>query len=178
MNRLTDLQQVASAPGGAFPVQNVGDARVLGVELEVSAVPVDGLRLFANVGYMDDKYRSLNPGAAVAVAGAVRLPVVSDWTAQVGAVFERPLGDWWLRVGGDYRYVDAYFVNVQNNLEIEGYGPLDGFVALRSRDEAWEFALEGRNLTNDASYVSGALIDALTILKPRTYMVSLRYCRQ
>ncbi|MCC5869426.1 MAG: TonB-dependent receptor [Gammaproteobacteria bacterium] len=177
LNRLSDLQQVASAPGGAFPVQNVGDARLLGVELEVSAVPVDGLRLFANLGYMNDDYRSLNPGAAAFTAGAVGLPLVSDWTAQIGGVYEQPVGEWSLRIGGDYRYVDDYFVNVQNNLEIDGYGRLDGFIALRSRDETWELALEGRNLTNDASYVSGALIDALTILKPRTYMLSLRYRR-
>ncbi|MCC5860551.1 MAG: TonB-dependent receptor [Gammaproteobacteria bacterium] len=178
LNQLRDLQQVASAPGGAFPVQNVGNARLFGVELEVSARPVDGLTLFANVGYMDDKYGSLNPGASAAVAGAVGLPLVADWTVQLGAVFERRVGDYWLRVGGDYRYIDDYFVNVQNNLEIEGYGRLDGFVALRTADERWELAFEGRNLTNDASYVSGALIDALTIIKPRTVMLSLRYRRE
>ncbi len=176
LNQLDDLQQVASAPGGAFPVQNVGDADVSGLELEISAAPIEGLNLFANIGLMDDDYGSLQPGAAAATSGAVGLPLVADWTAQIGAVYETPISDkWWLRLGADYRAIDDYFVNVQNNLVIDGYGRLDGFVALRSADEKWELALQGRNLTDDASYVSGALIDALTMLRPRTYSVTLSY---
>ena len=80
-----------------------------------------------------------------------------------------------IRLGADYRKIDDYFVNVQNNLVIDGYGRLDAFVALRSSDERWELSLQGRNLTDDASYVSGALIDALTMLRPRTYAVNLTY---
>ncbi|MFK7957134.1 MAG: TonB-dependent receptor [Lysobacterales bacterium] len=176
LNQLEDLQQVASAQGGAFPVQNVGDADITGLELEISAAPMEGLNLFANIGLMDDDYGSLRAGAAAATSGAVGLPLVADWTAQIGAMYETPISEkWWLRVGADYRAIDDYFVNVQNNLEIDGYGRLDAFVAFRSSDEKWELALQGRNLTDDASYVSGALIDALTMLRPRTYSVTLSY---
>ena len=44
-----DIQQTAVV-GGAFPQQNVGEVDVTGFELEVTAVPVDGLNLYASFG--------------------------------------------------------------------------------------------------------------------------------
>lgn len=41
----------------AFITQNFADYRNKGVELELTAVPTDGLNLFANIGYQDDEYR-------------------------------------------------------------------------------------------------------------------------
>ncbi|GGI82812.1 TonB-dependent receptor [Polymorphobacter multimanifer] len=46
----------------AFIAQNFADYRNKGVELEITAVPVDGLNLFANIGFQDDEYR-LDPTA-------------------------------------------------------------------------------------------------------------------
>ena len=40
-----------------FITQNFADYENKGLELEVTAVPVDGLNLYANVGYQDDKYK-------------------------------------------------------------------------------------------------------------------------
>jgi iron complex outermembrane receptor protein len=41
----------------SFITQNFADYENKGVELEVSAVPVRGLNLYANVGFQDDKYK-------------------------------------------------------------------------------------------------------------------------
>ncbi len=40
----------------AFITRNFADYENKGIELEINAVPVDGLNLFASVGYQDDKY--------------------------------------------------------------------------------------------------------------------------
>lgn len=40
----------------AFITRNFADYENKGIELEITAVPVDGLNLFASVGYQDDKY--------------------------------------------------------------------------------------------------------------------------
>jgi iron complex outermembrane receptor protein len=178
VNDLEDLQQVASAGGGAFPTQNVGDARLTGFEAEIAASPIEGLTLFGNFGVLDDEYQELNPGASAATAGAIGLPLVAETTAQLGANYTFPLTDRYrARIGADARYVGNYFVNVQNNLEAGDYWRSDAFVSLGTENGKWEVALEGRNLTDEETYVSGALVDALTILKPRTWMLSVRYKR-
>ena len=41
----------------AFITRNFADYENKGIELEVTAVPVDGLNLFASFGYQDDKYK-------------------------------------------------------------------------------------------------------------------------
>ncbi|MEY2882937.1 MAG: hypothetical protein RL490_661, partial [Pseudomonadota bacterium] len=43
--------------GVTFITQNFADYQNKGLELEITAVPVKGLNLYANVGYQDDKYK-------------------------------------------------------------------------------------------------------------------------
>jgi iron complex outermembrane recepter protein len=43
--------------GVTFITQNFADYQNRGVELEISAVPVKGLNLYANIGYQNDKYK-------------------------------------------------------------------------------------------------------------------------
>ena len=58
---VTDLQTPSAlvAPSGAitFLTRNFADYRNKGIEAEFIFNPVDGLNLFANVGYQDDEYR-------------------------------------------------------------------------------------------------------------------------
>ena len=43
--------------GVTFITQNFADYQNKGIELEITAVPVKGLNLYANMGYQDDKYK-------------------------------------------------------------------------------------------------------------------------
>lgn len=58
---LADLQTPSGfiRPDGslAFLIRNFADYRNRGLELELTTVPVEGLNLFASVGYQDDEYR-------------------------------------------------------------------------------------------------------------------------
>jgi iron complex outermembrane receptor protein len=181
INDISDLQQTAQSidTPGQFPIQNVGDARIWGVELEVSARPVSGLDLFAAVSYNNDRYKSLIPTSEAAVANARDIPLVSEWQARLGGTFEQPISEKLLfRLGGNMNYTGPYNSAVNNVLDLQGWTCIDAFVALATADKKWELNLSGQNLTDEVTYVSGivaGLPPALTPLRPRTYMVTLKF---
>ena len=178
-NDISDLQQTAQIGPASFAQQNVGDAKLLGFELEVSARPTDGLRLFGNLGYQDGDYVTLDPASQAFTAGATDLPLVSKWSWQAGFTYEFDLGDAaLLRFGADARYAGDNFVEVTNALLVEGYTRVNGFASLSTQDERWSLKLQGQNLTDETNFVSGFVSStnpALTVLKPRTMLITLSY---
>jgi iron complex outermembrane receptor protein len=180
LNDITDLQQTSTRPDGTFPQENVGDARVWGIEAEFTARPVTGLDLNAAVSYNNGSFKRLDPTSDAFRAGAQNLPLVSDWTVRLGGAFEQPLGDRLkARIGANMAYTGDFFANVTNVLVISGYTRVDGFVALRTTDNRWELNLSGQNLTDTVSYVSGIVSapfpTALTPLRPRTWMLTAKF---
>ncbi|QMW22307.1 TonB-dependent receptor [Sandaracinobacteroides saxicola] len=176
-NELRDLQQTANIAPFSFAVQNVGDARVQGAELELTALPTDGLRLFANIGYMDDKYRRLSPTSEAALNNAKRLPLISEWSTQLGFAYdsEAQLGSVRLKLGGDWKWFDDYFGNVNNTVKLKGYHRIDAYAGLATPDDRWELSVSAKNLANAKDFGSAAQSIALTPNMPRTWMVNLRY---
>ncbi len=176
-NEFSALQQTSQIAPGSFAVQNVGSGRLDGLELELSANPLPGLDLFANLALNDDKYRRLNPGADAARFGATRLPLTSKWSYQVGAsyVTQPVIADRMkIRVSANYAVRGSYFSVVNNLLRTEGYGLLDAAVALVERDDRWSLALGGRNLTNKLYFTTAATADAIAIGEPRTWTLTFR----
>lgn len=114
----------------AFLVRNFADYRNKGLELELTTVPVDGLNLFAAVGYQDDKYRidrnapaldafgvqsvAAQQAACLAQLQAGRIPnatVAADNAASCGVGIVAPDGsiaepvrtpDWTVSIGASY----------------------------------------------------------------------------
>jgi iron complex outermembrane receptor protein len=69
-----------------FITRNFADYRNKGVELELTAVPVEGLNLYANVGYQDDEYRFDSGAPAVDEFGVQGvLAQQRDCLAQIAA---------------------------------------------------------------------------------------------
>ena len=177
-----DIQQTAQVTG-AFPLQNVGEVDVTGVELEVIATPVEGLTIFGNVGYADDEYESLNPTSGAALAGATQLPGLPEWSGRVGFEYEHGFdaagSGMALSFGADFTYSDEYFSTVNNTLLIDDYGRTNAFVALGDDDGKWEFRVEGRNLTDEEDNVSGIFgggtgVNERTVLPPREWMFTAK----
>ncbi len=178
-NKIRGLQQTALIGPGSFAVQNVGDAHIYGFEGELQVTPTRGLRLFANVGYQHGAYDRLNPAAQAATAKATDLPLVSDWTVQAGFSYETPIvGDTVLRFGADGSYVGDNFFEATNSFLVKGYTRYNGFIGIAGANDRWQIKVQGQNLTNQANYVSGSAslpVPGLTILKPRTILVSMSY---
>jgi iron complex outermembrane recepter protein len=180
LNDIKDLQQTTTRPDGTFPQENVGDATVWGWELELSATPADGLDLFAAIGFMDDQFDRLDPTSDALRAGAQNLPLVSDWTARIGGSYAWDVGERFTgKLGASVAYTGAFDATVTNVLEISDYARFDGFASIGTRDGKWELVAAGQNLTDEVTYVSGIVAapfpPALTVLKPRTWTLTLRY---
>lgn len=108
-----DLQvpQFASGSGGASTLLvNAGKAEFKGVELEVTALPVDGLTLTGSLGYTDPKYKQflfLNPQTNVVsdIAGSARFSNLAKFNSYVSAEYAFPsMGIGQLSIRGSYAY--------------------------------------------------------------------------
>lgn len=87
-------------PPSLRTTQNGGTAHIKGFELDVEAVPIDGLRLNASVGYNHGRFVTVSPGAVAASAvnglthaPGTRLPYVPDWSATVGGEYGFDIAD-------------------------------------------------------------------------------------
>jgi iron complex outermembrane receptor protein len=181
-NDISDLQQTGAVGGGSFAVQNVGDASVRGIEAEITWLPIDGLRIYANLGYSDAKYDRLVPTSRALLYGATHLPLLPEVTNQIGFSYERPLGAALrLRLGADAAGSSSYFTELQNIMKVEAYTRYDAYVGIGSADGRWTATLSGRNLTDELTYVSGVIdllstgTQALSALRPREWAVNVTY---
>ena len=179
MNDITDLQQTASIGVGSFAQQNIGDATVQGIEAEIVAQPLDGLNLFATLGWMDGEYDKISPVSQAASAGAKYLPLVTDLTWQLGFNYARPISSGLtLRFGADAHTVGDNWVEVTNSIEIKSYTRYDAFVALGAADGKWELSVQGKNLSDEANYVTGIVSNpnpGMALLRPRTWLASVKF---
>ncbi len=143
----TCLASVAPAP--CAQPHNAGDAKVRGVELEVEIQPTRGLLIDGSLGYIDFEYKSVNP--ATGLTGNEVPPYTPEWTWSVGAQYMFDLGDaGTLTPRIDASYQSEVFSAPGNapTARIAGYTLMNARLTYRSPDEAWQAALEVRNLTN------------------------------
>lgn len=81
-------------------VQNAGDARIRGFEIEAVAAPANGFTITASVGHLDASYTNVLGPAQVApnpfqlgVFAGADLPKAPDWKFNISPRLELPVGD-------------------------------------------------------------------------------------
>lgn len=190
------LNQFTANSGGAASVTvNAGSAEFKGVEIEVEALPIDPLRLNASFGYTDRSFKEFNvldpaTNQTIDIADEARFSYSASTTFTGGAQYT--FGE---VVGGqlsarlDYTYRSKLFFNVVPRfapfdaaIAAPSIGLLDGRVALSKVDIGGaraEFAIWGRNLTDEKYRVSGIDFGSLgfatnTYGLPRTYGADIR----
>lgn len=178
-NDISGSQQTALVGPGSFATQNVGDISVFGVEAEITAQPVDWLNIFGNIGYMDGEYGTLDPASQAAANNAEFLPLVTEWTGQVGFNIDAPITeDVRFKLGGTANYVGDHYLETTNAFQVKAYTRFDGFVGISADEGRYELRLEGRNLSDEVNFVTGFANSpnpALAALRPRTWMLRLSY---
>ena len=98
---------------GIFQNYQVGDARLYGVDVQLSYNPrqVRGLSFEIAGNYNNSKFRNLRPilAAVVGANNGDRLPFTPEWTLAASANFERPLGssDWMGSASVSYNHLAA-----------------------------------------------------------------------
>ena len=153
-----DVQIQLFETGGGPLTQNAGVADIIGVEVEVTAVPHERLLLNAGFGYIDAEYDELNlptTNVAQAISLKTKLPNTPETTVNISADYTHPLAWGSLVVRGDYRYTDDLYNDAQNSpfLYQDGYHTFNASLTFSSGN--WDISVFGTNLTDKRFITSG-----------------------
>lgn len=148
--------------GVSFRVSNAASAISKGVEIELNWAPMEGLKLFANGGYLDAYYDKFPNGGGVGIDfDGNRLAGASKYSASWGGTYTAPLTvfpgtNYVLATDWDYR--DAAFTDPSNNpnLRVEPYMIINGRIGLEDENGRWGVYMWGRNL-GDRTVLSGGV---------------------
>lgn len=167
-------QQVSAfdAETTSFTIENAARTRTTGVEIDAVYMATDELQLRANVAYNRARYRDflgpcfagqtqeegcnllVNPNTGLPTSqdlSGKHPPISPDWNLSVGFTYDWTLGnDWGLSLSSDLRYVSSYPLLPENRPDLfqDDYVTVDAVLRLHSLNDSWEFAVVGRNLTN------------------------------
>lgn len=169
--------------GGPLPASvlaNAASARMKGAELEVTALPLQGLTLQGAVSYLDATLRDFQ---SVAGDFSGNRPALSPkWSFSVRAAYEHPITDTLsVRLQSDVNWQDDVYYNVDNVEETRqsAYAIWNARLSLLSSNGQWEVAGWVRNIAdkNYWSYLidigeSFGMIQGMRGM-PRTYGLEL-----
>jgi iron complex outermembrane recepter protein len=151
--------------GPSPTIQNAGDAKIKGFEIEVVAAPADGLTLNASVGYLDATYSNVlapaqvvaNPFQAGVFSGA-DLPKSPKWKFNFSPRYEIGMGS-----GGkvillaDYTHTSSLWNDTERAylLKRPATDLLNGSITYREPEAHWDVTLGMTNITNERYLVTG-----------------------
>jgi iron complex outermembrane receptor protein len=152
-----DLQvQNFNASTIQFVTSNAGELTTKGVDIETSwRTPVEGLKLAANLSYLDAKYTAqfLQPGGA---GGTIDLngrrgSQAPEWSGNIAADWTIPLSDSLeLFLSGNAAYNDGYITDeaTLNDYVQPSFWLIDANISVGHPDGNWKLALVAQNLTD------------------------------
>lgn len=182
-----DIQQIVIPSGGtgtSFPINNIGEVDVYGVELEVQWSPIDRLNIYANAGWQESDFGSVDPNSPPGglngnATPTDELPSNPNFQGKIGFDYTVPISDMVeFFYGFDIFYSDDYFSESRNLVEIDSYSRVNGFLGIGDPGRTWQVVLTGRNITDEEDYVSGIFAQNFTnirtALPPSEYMLTFK----
>jgi iron complex outermembrane receptor protein len=185
------LRTIAGAPAQQVALTNAGKVSTKGVELALTAIPLGGVTMSANVSYDDSRYDSFAGGGGaylgqIVDANGAETPFAPRLKAYVAVDYDRPLFPW-ADLTGHVGYAarsgensDAKIVNPSLGyiFAIPGASSIDARVGLASPDKVWTFTLWVKNLADKAQIIqstNSALFNRRMVLydAPRTFGMTL-----
>ncbi|WP_072382428.1 TonB-dependent receptor [Novosphingobium sp. NDB2Meth1] len=146
-------------------IQNAGDAKIKGFEVEMTAAPVDGFTITGSVGYLDAKYTSVlgpaqvapNPFQAGVLPGG-ELPKTPKWKFNISPRYEAKFAN-----GGkliflaDFTHSTSLWNDTERAylLQRAATDILNGSITYREPGEHWDVTVGGTNLTDTRYLVTG-----------------------
>lgn len=193
----TDIDPITKAPSPKLSILNAGGLSLSGLEIETVLVPIPGLQLDAQIGYLDADYTDFADAQFTAFGGsrAFQVPAFSPkWTARYGAQYEAILGDGSsITVGGAAKFRSRMALAVDNtilntNVELPGmfqddYWTYDARVVWSDPASRYTVGLYGQNLSDEVYKTDAQEFSTVGGIRtayygaPRTWMlkVSARY---
>jgi len=181
----------APIPTFSFPVLNAGALDIWGAELELLWVPVDGLTLQAQVGYLDADYKEFTD--TISGPGGVPVerdrsgdepPFAPDWTTRVGASYEFGLDDRGsLTLAADMMYRTKSWLSVDNRdvLTQDAFALMNVLASWQSESKTWRASAGVKNLTDEVyktdaqEFSSVGNIQTAYYGDPRTWQFTVGY---
>ena len=163
-----DKQEDVVLPGtdGAVTltlVQNAAAATLDGFEIESVWIPVAGLTLTANMGYLDasyDDYTVSDPAGLPLDKSGFELRKAPELNYSIGGTYEWQMAnDAFIVAAMNYRWKDDYAINASyggpknyssDPLIQESFGLLDA--SINYETENWRVSLFGKNLTDESYF--------------------------
>jgi len=183
-----DMQVNALDPNTLFnTARNAGSASIQGLELEMSALPLESLQFDVGLSFLDTEFDEFivdDPRVPSGNLEGNKLPNSPEFTANVGVKYFHTFENTGQLVAqADYYYSSEVFHSEYNDQRGEdAYFNLNLRVSLKSLNETWRVSIFGKNVTDelvrDYSIDSGLLYGdgfSSTFSPPRTYGVELSY---
>ncbi|BFM14525.1 TonB-dependent receptor [Maricurvus nonylphenolicus] len=194
----TDMQVSVYDGTFGYAVQNAGEARVRGLELDGRWRATESITLSGSLSYLDFEWTEYT---AAACNGAGNLPAsptspgncdytgkenvsTPEWTFNLSANHVAYVGEGMeLRSTLDANFKDNHYTsqNLDPRTEMPGMTLINGRIALAASDDKWQIALTGKNLTDREYYnYSGALTQSqtglfVTMARPRSFAIEGQY---
>jgi iron complex outermembrane receptor protein len=155
--RNLQMQANQVPPGGVAPAQyidNIGKARLWGVESDLTFLASDRLSLYADVGYLNAKY--LEASATLTGVGLdTPLPKAPEWSATGAIQYVQPLPEGRAMFRIEYSYVSKMYneARATETLATQAHGLVNGRIGWTSGDSLWSVAVYGKNIL-DKKYVA------------------------
>jgi len=138
-------------------VDNAGNAKVKGFEIELTAKPMPNLDIVVAVGHTDFELTKLAAGVTDITLDA-QWPKTPKWTASSSIQYTFPLDNFGaLTLRGDWSYTSKNY-SEQTNLEAiasRGVGLINARATLINDDGGWQLSVFGTNLTNEIYIANG-----------------------
>jgi iron complex outermembrane recepter protein len=146
-------------------IQNAGDARIKGFEIEVTAAPSDSFTINGSIGYLDAKYTSVlaqaqvapNPFQAGVLPGG-ELPKTPKWKFNISPRYQLALGNGGKIIAlADYTHTSSLWNDTERAflLQRPSTDILNGSIAYREPNDHWDITVGMTNITDTRYLVTG-----------------------
>lgn len=145
-------------------VQNAGDARIKGFEVEAVAAPTDNFQITASIGYLDAYYTDVAGPAQVAanpfqlgVFAGADLPKAPDWKINISPRLELPVGNGSLVLLGDWTHTTSMRNDTEGTILLmrPATDIVNASATYRPDDANWDLTVGATNLTDERYLVTG-----------------------
>jgi len=151
-----DLQFFNLVAPFTYARENVGDAQSLGIELELTTIPVKGLQVDGSLGINQTEYQSFDLTRVSFATGEEKTTSIGgnslsnapSHTAFLGTQYTLPMqNEWSLMIRGEIRSIGEYYTDIQNQILQPNYTLVNSRISVNHRN--YSLALWGQNLTNE-----------------------------
>lgn len=154
----TDIQVAYQDVTGLSYLDNAGDARINGVEAELTLLATPAFLVNASYGLNDFEYTKLKSGVQTVTTSTV-IPQSPKHTAAGGAQYTLSLGNGGeLLLRSDYVWRSKIYFDAQNSESIAqaSYGLWSARVTYAAPGEGWQAYAYGLNLADEYYHIYGA----------------------